>query len=82
MLATKPAQGLSMAGVPNYVTVMNDALHRGAWVRVVLILCTWLLGIQTTQLSYHLCYTIHNQGEVAWMNSDWDIRVATWGLEL
>ena len=31
-----------MAGVPNEVTVMNDALRRRAWDSVVLILCMYV----------------------------------------
>ena len=47
-------------------------------IRVVLISCTWLLSIQTTQLSHFL----HNQAEIVWIFCDWEIQVSTWGLEL
>ena len=40
--------------------------------------CTWLLSIQTTQLSSFL----HNQGENVWTCCDWEIQVTTSGLEL
>ncbi len=41
---------------------------------VVLISCTWLLSIQTTQLSPFL--HIHNQGEIVWTCCDWEILVS------
>ncbi len=47
-------------------------------IRVVLISCTWLLSIQTTQLSPFL----HNQGEIMWKCCDWEIQVSTSGFEL
>ena len=47
-------------------------------IRVVLILCTRLLSIQTTQQSPFL----HNQGKFVWMFCDCEIRVSTSGLKL
>ena len=47
-------------------------------IRVVLISCTWLLSIQTTQLSPFL----HNQGEIVWTCCDWEIQVSSTGFEL
>ncbi len=47
-------------------------------IRVVLISCTWLLSIQTTQLSPFL----HNQGEIVWTCWVWEIQVSTSGFEL
>ena len=47
-------------------------------IRVVLISCTWLLSIQTTQFSPFL----HNQGEIVWTCCVWEIQVSTSGFEL
>ena len=47
-------------------------------IRAALILCTWLLGIQTTQLSPFL----HNQGEIVWTCCVWEIQVSISGFEL